>query len=414
MTEIATATTTRKRRSRRARALIHSEADVAKLAPKPKRWVAPAGGGLQLRIHPNGRKVWTCFYRVGTGFARITLGDWPEMSLAQALEHRDSIKQSVRLKEDPKQRLGYVLSFRDLADKYMELHAKPNKRSWKEDDRMLRRHLLPHWGEHRLNDITRRDINLFHRGIAARGTPILANRIFALFRKICSFGVDMEWFQANPAAACKQPAANRKRERALSTDEIRIFWKVLGTKECKMDLRVKLALRLQLVTAQRAGEIAGMRWDEIDLETGMWSLPGTRAKNKRPHRVPLTAPALAILRAAQSSWKPKPWVFPSIVGDSALRSPSLSAAIRHNQDVFGIPAFHSHDLRRTAATAMAEAGVYQEVLARILNHSDRSVTGMIYNLAVYDAPKREALEAWAKRLEEIVEEPIGELTYLVR
>lgn len=408
-----------KRRQRRTRALIHNDEDCAALQPRPKPWYAPAGAGLQLLVGIHGRKTWSVVYRLDARSQRVTLGGWPEITYAQACAHRDSIKQSVRLHEDPKHRLGYVIVFRDLADKYMELHAKPNKRSWREDDRMLRRHLLPHWGDRRLQDISRRDINLFHKGIAAAGTPILANRVFALFRKICSFGVDMEWLSVNPAASCKQPAANRRRDRALSTDEIRAFWKALPA--TKMDLRCSLALRLQLVTAQRAGEITGLRWDELDLETGLWSLPGTRAKNKRPHRVPLSKAAITILTAARlgirkskKSLEDSPWVFPSRLGDGPMRAPSLSAAIRHNLVKFGIAEFHSHDLRRTAATAMAEDGCFQEVLAKILNHADRSVTGMIYNLSAYDRQKREALDRWAERLEEIVGEKIDEPLRLIK
>lgn len=408
-----------KRRQRRARVMVYSDLDVDALKPRATRWIAPAGGGLQVRVSPNGRKTWCVVYALDGVAQRLTLKDWPELSYAEACAHRDSIKQARRLHEDPKQRLGYVIVFRDLADKYLELHAKPNKRSWREDDRMLRRHLLPHWGDRRLQDISRRDINLFHKGIAAAGTPILANRVFALFRKICSFGVDMEWLSVNPAASCKQPAANRRRDRALSTDEIRAFWK--GLPATKMDLRCSLALRLQLVTAQRAGEIAGMRWDELDLETGLWSLPGTRAKNKRPHRVPLSKAAITILTAAKhgirkskKSLEDSPWVFPSRLGDGPMRAPSLSAAIRHNLPKFGIPEFHSHDLRRTAATAMAEDGCFQEVLAKILNHADRSVTGMIYNLSAYDRQKREALDRWAERLEEIVGEKIDDPGKLIK
>ena len=131
-------------------------------------------------------------------------------------------------------------------------------------------------------------------------------------------------------------------------------------------------------TAQRGSEVQHMRWDEI--HGGVWTIPAERSKNKREHRVPLSALALEILASVDRlearlfPYRPKP---------------------------LGVAGARGHDLRRTAASRMAELGVARVVLARILNHTDASVTG-IYDRHSYFPEMRAALERWAVEITHLI------------
>jgi integrase len=155
--------------------------------------------------------------------------------------------------------------------------------------------------------------------------------------------------------------------------------------------------RLQLLTAQRGGELFDMRWQDVDIEGAWWTIPGERSKNGLPHRVPLSAPALEIVKALRARAGSNPYVLAGARG--RCQRCAVSKAI-------GIPNFVPHDLRRTAATRMAIAGVSRFVIARVLNHVDTGVTA-VYDRATYDAEKRGALETWALALDAILKAKAG-------
>ena len=156
-------------------------------------------------------------------------------------------------------------------------------------------------------------------------------------------------------------------------------------------------MKLRLLTAQRGAEIMSMEWDELDLETGWWTIPAEKTKNGLSHRVPLTAPALAIIRemkAAVSDDAYSKYVFPSPKGDTHISNPQK--ALERIQKATKIN-FVGHDLRRTAASLMTGMGIQRLTVRKILNHVEKEVTA-IYDRYRYDNEKREALEAWSRRL----------------
>lgn len=169
---------------------------------------------------------------------------------------------------------------------------------------------------------------------------------------------------------------------------------------------ITLAIKLQLATATRIGEVTGARWDEIDLEHRWWEIPAERMKNKRIHRVWLAAPAvdaLERLRAIQAEQgRASEWVFVSPRGESGIAATSVNRAITRNQNTIGVEHFAPHDLRRTVSTRLAESGVLPHILDKVLSHSDQSVRGKHYDKFSYDTEKRKALETWAVCLDEIV------------
>lgn len=162
------------------------------------------------------------------------------------------------------------------------------------------------------------------------------------------------------------------------------------------------AFQVQLLTAQRPGEVRDMKWAHVDLDMGWWTLPPQATKNAKAHRVPLTIEVLKILRARREEAKDTAvHVFENRAGGGSIlhrgkKAASLLCKILSFE-------FRAHDLRRTAATRMAEAGVTREHLAKVLNHIEGGAAATrVYDRYSYDAEKRHALELWARSLQSIL------------
>jgi integrase len=157
-----------------------------------------------------------------------------------------------------------------------------------------------------------------------------------------------------------------------------------------------------IVTAQRPGEVFRMRWQDIG-KAGWWTIPSQYTKNSEPHRVPLTKRALTLIdEATKASPGNNPWVFAGTQGANvAARAKKAAAALRRDGGIAFD--FHRHDLRRTAATGMAQAGTARPTISHVLNHVDGGARAtLVYDRYSYDDEKRAALEAWGRRLDAIL------------
>ncbi|MBI4521119.1 MAG: site-specific integrase [Gemmatimonadetes bacterium] len=212
------------------------------------------------------------------------------------------------------------------------------------------------------------------------------------------------------AARIPKPGAERSRERVLTDEEIRLVWAA-----CEAEPPTLCALmRLRLLTAQRGGELARLRWTDID---GDWlTLPSTATKNKRAHRVFLTPAAQDIL-STLPRLEGCDYVFPGRSGSRPIGDVKKAgrrirarvlATLRGTDATIGAFDFRGHDLRRTAATKMADAGISQADIAKVLNHAEGGPRAtMVYNRYAYDREKRIALDTWARMLAAICERKDG-------
>lgn len=392
------------------------------LRPSPNRrveYVDDDVPGLGLRVTPHGSKSWTLRYRLGGGrrgrMRRLTLGAYPTLTLVDARKAaRKALGTVVATGTDPaaaKQaaRLGETVA--DLAQDYLTRHAKKHKRSWREDERMLDADVLPAWKTRKVKDLTRRDVRDLVEAIAERGSPITANRCLALVRKMLNFAIERDWIEANVASRIAKPGAERSRDRVLSDEEIRLVWNA-----CEAERPVMCALmRLRLLTAQRGGELAHLLWSDVDTENGWLTIPGSVTKNKVSHRVPLCAPAVDILKALPHF--SDEWVFAGRAGRRPLTDAKkagrriaqrvLAELQKDDPDVESFD-FRAHDLRRTASTKIAEAGVSQADISRVLNHVEAGPRATkVYDRYSYDREKRVALDTWARMLTAILERKDG-------
>jgi integrase len=289
-----------------------------------------------------------------------------------------------------------------VARAYLERHAKPKKRSWREDRRILARDVLPRWRTWPARDVTPRDVRRMLDAIVDRGAPIQANRTLAVVRRVFSWAAAPDRGLVpqshNPCRGLERPAFERQRERVLDTGELRAVWRALDAE----DAANAALFKLYLLTAQRGLELRTMAWADVDLGTGWWTIPGARAKNGRSHRVPLSPPAVALLRELHA--RPtgtSPWVFPSRRGSVSGYRERVYKGVARLRRASGVIDFTPHDLRRTAASYMTSMGIPRLTVSKLLNHVERGVTA-VYDRYGYDREKREAVDAWAARLREIV------------
>ena len=386
-----------------------TDAKIKALGPtKKRRTVWEGGTGFGVRVEPTGTKSFVLWYRFHGKAEGITLGRYPKMSLSEAREEAAKIRVKITKGLDPKikiqedkraNREAYTVA--DLVDEYLEKWAKPRKKSWREDERILKKDVLPLWGRRKAKDLRRRDIVLLIDKVVDRGAPIQANRVLATVRKMFNFALSRSTLEQSPCVAIQAPAKENRRDRVLSDDDIRNLWCNLD--KCRMSKGIRLILKLLLVTAQRKGEIAFSEWKEFDFNTGWWTIPKEKSKNALPHRVPLSKMTLDLLNTAKELSNNSRWVFPGRSGDKSITGPAIDHAVRDNIETLKIKDFTPHDLRRTTASKITSMGISRLVVSRILNHAESGITA-VYDRHSYDDEKREALNQWAQSLEVILNE----------
>lgn len=356
--------------------------------------------GLGLRVSSSGRKTWVLMYRVrgDKRLRRATLGTYPTLTLVDAREQAHTDLRAAAQGKDPStERMAerQAETFGELAEDYMERYAKKYKRSWFKDRQHLDRDLLPRFKHRKAASIGRREVITLLEEIADRGAPVGSNRTLEIIRRIYNWGIEQEIVVINPCQRIKKVGIENRRERVLSDDEIGVVWAAFENETPRMrDL-----FRLRLLTAQRPGEVSRLRWQDIDLVSGWWTIPADFSKNGLAHRVPLSEPVIEILRETPGHEEKSGWVFPSPSGKGPLRSVwrAMDNTRKHSSVEF-VP----HDLRRTAASRMTgDLGFQRLVVGRILNHAEPSVTAT-YDRHSYDGEKRQALDAWGQHLNSII------------
>ena len=378
---------------------------IKNLKPKSSRYEVYSEGevGFGMRVNSTGVKTWITRYKIDGATSKHTHGEYPDKSLEEARELHQADRKAIRKGKHPQRDATHTKhmekqaeTIKTLADEYIEKWAKPHKRSWEEDERMLQKDVVKIWGERKVKDITRRDIIKLLDKIVDRGSPVTANRVLALVRKMFNFAIERDMIEASPCVMVRAPGKEKSKDRVLTEDEIKTFWKKLYS--TNMATSSKLALKLLLLTAQRRGEVATAEKKDFNLESCWWTIPAEKAKNGLAQRVPLSPQAINIIeRAKQISEDKNPYLFPSPRGKKSMTATALTRAVSRNRDTFGISSFTPHDLRRTAASMMASSGIERLVISKILNHAESGITA-VYDRHSYDKEKQQALESWGRKL----------------
>jgi len=367
--------------------------------------------GLVLRVTSNGARSFAFRFRHPDTrkTLRATIGPYPATSLEAARKRAREMATQVADGKNPievrtvERQSAPTRTFQALADRYLIEHAERRKRprSIEADKRNLRIYILPKWAARDFRTIRRADIIELIEGIISTGKHATANRVHSLISKLFSFAIDCELLEANPCARLKKRGVEHPRRRVLSDEEIAFFWN--GCMRKPVTVQVGLALRLALLTAARASEVAQASKDEFKNLDGeaTWHITGARTKNKHDHAIPLAPLAVQTVKAALELTSDNDgYLFPSRLGHGKPidRNALLTAMKR-----LGLNA-SPHDLRRTLNTRFAEMGVAKEVRDRALNHVGalRDPEAKHYNVYEFQKEKRAAFNEWADAVAAIV------------
>ncbi|MEE8055299.1 MAG: integrase arm-type DNA-binding domain-containing protein [Gammaproteobacteria bacterium] len=215
------------------------------------------GRRFGLRISYRGTKTWCVWYQFEGRTRRLNIGHWPPLGLAEARRKADRELSAILLNSDPageRQAARHAETVGELATLYIARYAKRHKRSWKRDQEILDRDVLPFWGRRKLTDIRRRDVCVMTDRIVDRGAPIGANRAFAVVSKMFNWAVERDLLEHNPCVGAKKPSAETPRERALTRAEIATFWTRL--KQTNISESIQVCLKLLLVSGHRKGDLS--------------------------------------------------------------------------------------------------------------------------------------------------------------
>jgi integrase len=257
-------------------------------------------------------------------------------------------------------------------------------------------HLRKHWQPlhaYEIQNLERRHVAAELGRIAANSGPYGANRSRAALSAIFAWAIGEGLADANPVIGTNKATDEIARDRVLTGNEIGLIWRHAGTGQ------YGAIVRLLLLTGQRREEVAAMQWPELHLDEGIWSLPASRTKNGRPHDVPLSQPAIEILQG-QAKQPGRDLVFGEGAGPFSGWSNAKSALDKRLQAAGMTAAWRIHDLRRTAATRMADLGVQPHIVEAVLNHVSGHKAGVagVYNKSAYAGEKVMALELWSSHV----------------
>jgi integrase len=343
--------------------------------------------GFGCRVTAAGAKAFILNYTIAGRERRLTIGAYPTWRVATARAEAERLRQEIDRGIDP---LGERIAEREaptvaeLCDRYLSEHA-PKKRSGRGDESMIRRVIRPVIGNRKAASIAFADIDRLHRKVSETA-PYQANRLVALLSKMFALSVRWEMRPDNP---CKGVERNHeeRRYRYLSGEELRRLTESLAAHPSKAAAN---AVRLLLLTGARRGEVLGAEWSQFDLAEGVWTKPSSHTKQKKEHRVPLSAPARQLLAEMRANAPDSTYLFPARAGAETGHLTEIKkawAALCKAADLSGV---RIHDLRHTYASVLASAGLSLPIIGALLGHTQPGTTARYSHL--FDDPLRAATE----------------------
>ena len=345
---------------------------------------------LRLRISSSG--TMTFFYtRKYKGRVKwIKLGNYPDITPKQARNKAATEAAKFASGEDPTKPKSDKMTFGELFNKYMKNYSQRFKKTWQEDQR-LHDTLFSSLDNKRLNEIDRTRITSLHKKITRNNGAYAANRVVELIRKVFNYAIDsLELEIRNPAIRIKKNK-ERSRERFLNETELQRFFQALDNEKTPEQWRD--FFYLTLFTGARRGNLQAMRWKHLDLENGVWEIPGTEFKNGEPFSCILTSPAVEILKRRRQQVDSK-FVFPAkSKSGHIVETRKAWANILEKAELEGV---RLHDLRRTLGSWQAAAGTSLQIIAKSLGHRNQKTTE-IYSRLDLD-PVRQSVNAAAANM----------------
>jgi integrase len=365
--------------------------------------------GLFLLVTPNGSKYWRMKYRFDGKEKLLSFGTYPETSLKEARNKRDTARKQIQEGFDPSQEkklakltrlINSENSFENVA---REWHEKQNQRlTAKHSKTVLKRletDMFPLLGSRPINQITAPELLVTIQKIEKRGAIDLAHRAMQTAGQILRYAIATSRTQRDISADLRGALTVRKKvnHANLKEDELPEFLQKLSNYEG--DLRTKIALELLVLTFVRTGELRGAKWQEINFKSAEWHIPAERMKMREKHIVPLSTQVVELLHQIRTLHNNPDFVFPSHTNpnNSISENTLLYAMYRMGYHSRATP----HGFRATASTILNERNFRSEVIEKQLAHGERNKVRASYNHAQYLPERREMMQWWSDYLEKL-------------
>ncbi|UXH27258.1 MULTISPECIES: integrase domain-containing protein [Vibrio] len=361
--------------------------------PKEKDYVLSDGDGLQLRVRTNGSRLWNFNYRHPITKKRINmgLGAFPELSLANARKKTIEARELVADGIDPKEARDSKLSemqkeledtLLNLAKEWFERKKESVTPNYADDIwRSLELHVFPQIANTPVKDIDAPLVIDLLRPIEAKGSLETVKRLSQRLNEIMNYAANCGLVKANPLTGIRAAFKKPKKENmaALAPDELPELMGAIANASIKRTTRC--LIEWQLHTMTRPSEAAGARWDEIEWEEKIWTIPAERMKKRREHRIPLTEQMLALLEVMKPISGHRVFIFPS---DRDPKKPCNSQTANMALKRMGFAGrLVSHGLRSLASTTLNEQGFDRDLIEASLAHVDDNQVRSAYNRTDY-------------------------------
>jgi integrase len=370
-------------------------------------------------VQPSGAKSWAVRYRHHGKPAKLTLGPYPRLGLAEA---RAAAREALGIVSEGNNPIADVVTLKRLkrlpaADgnrtfeavkrRFIESQRAKGRRTVSDIEAIIDRDATPHWKDRQIAAINAADVHERIEAIVARGSPVAAARFRAWISKLFSYAVKAQLRPDNPAKLTESPvdAKARQRKRRLDDRELALVWRAADS----LGYPFGSAVQLLILTGQRRNEACSAPRSEFDLDARQWIIAPSGAKNNVEHLVPLSTAAHDLIANLPTIEGEGGFVFTTngetpISGYSKWKA-KLDAIVTGLNGGRGLPHWTLHDLRRTFSSGCARLRIPTEVTERMLNHVSESFGGVagVYNLFEYDTERAEAMEAWARYVMALVE-----------
>jgi integrase len=362
-------------------------------------------GGLYLHVSITGCKSWRYDYRLQGRRETLTIGKYPDVTLAGARELHAAARREVAKGDSPakvkrQQRETRSDTFQAVATEWYSTLAPHRSASWREaTHRWLTKELYPAIGSKPMRDIKPADILSVMRKLEARGTACTANHVRQTASRVFQHAIRNLRAEYDPAQSLRGAVVIPRTEHhaALAAKDIPAF--LLAIKADSGKWTTRLAVKLLLLTLVRKSELLNATWDEVDFDRGEWRIPGGRTKMKAPHIVPLSMQAVDCFRELQALLL-RVQVCPPHHGD--LWRPMGHSTLNALFNRMGYQGTLTvHGLRANASTLLNEQGFRPDVIERQLAHTERNKVRASYNHAQYFEERRHMLQHWANYLDAV-------------
>jgi integrase len=374
--------------------------------PKEKPYSLSDGGGLALRISPAGNKSWQWRYVYNGKEQTLTIGKYPLIGLSEARQKRDEARKLLDEGKHPtrEQKIAKLRnlsagenSFEAIARRWLAVKSsKLNKKYAKQTLARMEQHIFPRIGALPIHEITIPDVVAVIEAIAAHGTIETSKRMKQCISQVFRYAAQRVLCEHNPAADLRDilPATEEKHHACIPIEELPALIEKIEARQRDFTY---YAMKLLMLTFVRTSELIAARWDEIDWQREEWNIPKERMKMRRPHLVPLSRQALALLKELHEQTGEKEHIFHSPASKSMhISNGTVLMGLRrmgYQNRMTG------HGFRTLASTILNEKGYPPDHIERQLAHADNDPIRAAYNRAEYRLERKKMMQEYADWLD---------------